>query len=96
MLARFFEKTFTPDEIEVIILLALHAFRLVLERGGFTEAGVEDVREEWLSRSNPVYRVVKLMIDDGLIELAPDGLPVMAIMARSIRLNVATQQPLTT
>ncbi|MEM4959043.1 MAG: phage/plasmid primase, P4 family [Nanopusillaceae archaeon] len=69
----FFEKTFTPDEIEVIILLAIHAFRLVLERGGFTEAGVEDVREEWLSRSNPVYRVVKLMIDDGLIELAPDG-----------------------
>ncbi|MEM0040774.1 MAG: phage/plasmid primase, P4 family [Thermofilum sp.] len=72
----FFERTFTPDEIEVIILLALHAFRLVLERKGFTEAGVEDVREEWLSRSNPVYRVVKKMIDDGIIEFSRDGVVV--------------------
>lgn len=72
----FFEKTFTPDEIEVIILLALHAFRLVLERKGFTEAGVEDVREEWLSRSNPIYRVVKKMIDDGIIEISRSGVVV--------------------
>ncbi|MEM4436133.1 MAG: phage/plasmid primase, P4 family [Thermosphaera sp.] len=72
----FFEKTFAHDEIEVMILLALHAFRLVLERKGFTESGVEDVREEWLSRSNPVYRVVKRMIDDGIIELSRDGVVV--------------------
>ncbi len=72
----FFERTFTPDEIEVIILLALHAFRLVLERRGFSESGVEDVREEWLSRSNPVYRVVKRMLDDGIIELDPKGVVV--------------------
>ncbi|MEM1642774.1 MAG: phage/plasmid primase, P4 family [Desulfurococcaceae archaeon] len=71
----FFEKTF-PDEIEVIILLSLHAFRLVMERKGFTEAGVEDVRTEWLSRSNPVYRVVKKMIDDGIIEFSRDGVVV--------------------
>ncbi|MEM4625075.1 MAG: phage/plasmid primase, P4 family [Thermosphaera sp.] len=70
----FFDKTFTSEEVEVIILLALHAFRLVLERKGFTEAGVQDVREEWLSRSNPVYRVVKRMLDDGVIELDPQGL----------------------
>lgn len=69
----FFNKTFTPDEIEVIILLSLHAFRLVLERGGFTEAGVKDIRDEWLGRSNPVYRVVRRMIDDGIIELDPRG-----------------------
>ena len=69
----FFERTFTPDEIEVIILLSLHAFRLVLERRSFSESGVEDVREEWLSRSNPVYRVVKRMIDDGIIEISRSG-----------------------
>ncbi|MEM4452896.1 MAG: phage/plasmid primase, P4 family [Thermosphaera sp.] len=71
----FFEKTF-PDEIEVIILLALHAFRLVLERKKFTESSVENVREEWLSRSNPIYRVVKKMIDDEIIELDPQGVVV--------------------
>ncbi|MEM4976143.1 MAG: phage/plasmid primase, P4 family [Desulfurococcaceae archaeon] len=69
----FFERTFTPDEIEVIILLALHAFRLVLERKAFSESGVEDVREEWLSRSNPVYKVIRRMLDDGVIEFATDG-----------------------
>ncbi|MEM4429600.1 MAG: phage/plasmid primase, P4 family [Thermofilaceae archaeon] len=69
----FFERTFTPDEIEVIILLSLHAFRLVLERRGFSESGVEDVREEWLSRSNPVYKVVRRMLNDGVIEFAADG-----------------------
>ncbi|MEM1831066.1 MAG: phage/plasmid primase, P4 family [Desulfurococcaceae archaeon] len=71
----FFDRTF-PDEIEAIIVLALHAFRLVLERKGFTEAGVQDVREEWLNRSNPVYRVIKKMIDDGVIELDPKGVVV--------------------
>ncbi|MEM4959786.1 MAG: phage/plasmid primase, P4 family [Nanopusillaceae archaeon] len=69
----FFERTFTPDEIEAIIVLALHAFRLVLERRGFSESGVEDVREEWLSRSNPVYKVIRRMLDDGVIEFATDG-----------------------
>ncbi|MEM4620982.1 MAG: DUF5906 domain-containing protein [Desulfurococcaceae archaeon] len=67
----FFDRTFTPDEIEAIILLSLHAFRNVLERKSFTESGVDDIREEWLSRSNPVYRVVKKMIEDGIIELDP-------------------------
>ncbi len=72
----FFERTFTPDEIEVIILLSLHAFRLVLERRSFSESGVEDVREEWLSRSNPVYRVVKRMLDDEIIEISRSGVVV--------------------
>ncbi|MEM4854713.1 MAG: DUF5906 domain-containing protein [Sulfolobales archaeon] len=72
----FFGRTFTPEEIEGIIVLALHAFRLVLERKGFTEAGIEDVREEWLSRSNPVYKVVKRLLDDGVIELDPKGIVV--------------------
>ncbi|MEM2288695.1 MAG: phage/plasmid primase, P4 family [Sulfolobales archaeon] len=72
----FFEKTFTPDEIEVMILLSLHAFRLVLERKGFTESGVEDVREEWLSRANPVYRVIKRVLNDGVIEFDPKGVVV--------------------
>ncbi|MEM4846882.1 MAG: hypothetical protein QW794_03890, partial [Thermosphaera sp.] len=49
---------------------------LVLERRGFSESGVEDVREEWLSRANPVYRVVKRMLDDGIIELDPKGVVV--------------------
>ena len=72
----FFERTFTPDEIEVIILLSLHAFRLVLERKAFSESGIEDAREEWLSRSNPVYRVVKRMLDDEIIEISKSGVVV--------------------
>ena len=69
----FFERTFTEDEIEGIIISALYAFRLVLLRRGFTEQGALDPREEWLSRSNPIYRVVKAMIDDGVVELDPEG-----------------------
>lgn len=69
----FFERTFTEEEIEGIIICALHAFRLVLKRKGFTEQGVEDPREEWISRSNPIYRVVRRMIAEGIIELDPNG-----------------------
>ena len=69
----FFEKTFTEDEIEGIIIAALYAFRLVMLRKGFTEQGTKDPREEWLARSEPVYRVIRAMIDDELIELDPDG-----------------------
>lgn len=69
----FFDRTFTPDEIEGVIICALHAFRMVLERKGFTEQGTRDPREEWLARSNPVYKVVKRMLSDGLIEFTPDG-----------------------
>lgn len=69
----FFEKTFTEDEIEGIIIAALYAFRLVMLRKSFTEQHTKDPREEWLSRSEPVYRVIRAMIDDELIELDPDG-----------------------
>ncbi|MEM1842252.1 MAG: phage/plasmid primase, P4 family [Ignisphaera sp.] len=69
----FFSKTFTPDEIEAIILLSLHAFRLVLERKEFTESGVNDIRDEWMNRSNPIYFVVKKMIEEGLIKIDPNG-----------------------
>ena len=69
----FFEKTFTEDEIEGIIIAALYAFRLVMVRGGFTEQGTKDPREEWLARSDPVYRVVKAMVEEGLIEFDPSG-----------------------
>ncbi len=69
----FFKKTFTEDEIEGIIITALYAFRLVMLRKGFTEQGTKDPREEWLARCEPVYRVIKAMIEDGLVELNPDG-----------------------
>ncbi len=69
----FFEKTFTEDEIEGIIIAALYAFRLVMLRKSFTEQHTKDPREEWLSRSEPVYRVIRAMIDDRLIELDTDG-----------------------
>jgi len=69
----FFERTFAEDEIGCIIISALYAFRLVLLRGSFTEQGALDPREEWLSRSSSIYRVVKAMIEDGLIELDQDG-----------------------
>jgi len=70
---QFFKKTFTEDEVEGIIIAALYAFRLVMLRKGFTEQGTKDPREEWLSRSEPVYKVIKAMIDDGLIELDTSG-----------------------
>ncbi len=69
----FFEKTFTPEEVEGIIIVALYAFRLVMLRKGFTEQGGKDPRNEWISRSEPVYRVIRAMIDDGIVELNPYG-----------------------
>jgi len=64
----FFEETFTEEEIEGIIISALYAFRLALLRGGFAETSI-DVKDEWMKRSDEVYRVAKAMMDDGLIEL---------------------------
>lgn len=69
----FFEKTFTEDEIEGVIVCSLYTFRLVKLRKGFTEQGAKDPKEEWMKRSNPVYRVVKAMIDEGIIELDKNG-----------------------
>jgi len=69
----FFERTFTEDEIEGIVISALYAFRLVKKRKGFTEKGTKDPKEEWMKRSNDVYRVVKSMIDEGIIELDKAG-----------------------
>lgn len=69
----FFGKTFTEDEIEGIIIAALYAFRLVMLRKCFTEQGAKDPREEWLARSDPVYRVVKALVNEGLIEFDPSG-----------------------
>ena len=69
----FFEKTFTQDEIEGIILAALHAFRLVMLRGGFTEQGAKDPKEEWLRRSSPVYAVMKYLEEQGIIEFDREG-----------------------
>ncbi|MEM4976937.1 MAG: phage/plasmid primase, P4 family [Desulfurococcaceae archaeon] len=69
----FFKRTFTPEEVEGIILCSLHAFRLVLQRNEFTTIGAKDPKEEWMSRSNPVYKVVKKMLEDGLVELNKNG-----------------------
>lgn len=70
----FFEKrVFTEQEIEGLIIAALHAFRLAMLRGGFTEEGAKDVREEWLSRSSPIYRVIRFLEGEGVIELDPQG-----------------------
>lgn len=68
----YFDRTFTPEEIEGIIICALHAFRLVLERHEFTSQGARDPREEWMNRSNPAYRVINKMIQEDYIVLSPD------------------------
>ncbi|MEM4676196.1 MAG: phage/plasmid primase, P4 family, partial [Nitrososphaerota archaeon] len=68
----FFKNTFM-DEIEAVIVLSLHAFRLALLRKGFTELGTKDPKEEWMMRSNVVYRVMKKMFEMGLIELDTNG-----------------------
>lgn len=70
---KFFEKTFTPEEIEGIILSSLHAFRLVLLRKGFTSQGTRDPKEEWLKRSNNVYLVMNYLMDKDFIELDKQG-----------------------
>ncbi|MEM4964481.1 MAG: phage/plasmid primase, P4 family [Pyrobaculum sp.] len=73
----FFERTFTQEEIEAIILLSIYAFRLVLVRKAFAVEQSMDMaqtaREEWLNRTNPIYKVVKRMVADGVIEFASDA-----------------------
>ncbi|MEM4964574.1 MAG: DUF5906 domain-containing protein [Pyrobaculum sp.] len=70
----FFERTFTPEEIEAIILLSLYAFRLVLIRKSFSEVQTQyDIKTMWMSYSNPVYPVIKRMLEDGVVVLKPDG-----------------------
>lgn len=71
---KFFERTFTQEEIEAVIILSLYAFRLVLKRGEFSETQTQqDVKSVWLSRSNPVYPVIRRMLEDGVIELRQDA-----------------------
>jgi len=52
----FFERTFTEDEIEGIIIVALYAFRNVWIRKRFSfEESHEDSKRKWLRNVNTVY-----------------------------------------
>ena len=64
----FIEKNLVP-EIQEIIISSLYAFYVAMKTGGFVSAGLRDPKEEWLRRSNPVYSVLRDMIEDGLIVL---------------------------
>ena len=64
----FLEKYLLPYAQEILIC-SIYAFYVALRSGGFTTVGAGDPKEEWLKRSNPIYAVVRAMIDDGLIVL---------------------------
>ncbi|MCE4622975.1 MAG: phage/plasmid primase, P4 family [Desulfurococcales archaeon] len=68
----FFDRTFTEAEVEAGIIVSLFALRNVLLRRSFTGTKV-DVKEEWMRRSNNVYRFVKEMLEGGYIELSPEA-----------------------
>jgi len=62
----FYERTFTREEIEGIIVVSLYAIREVLKRGKFSfEGTATDAKETWLRRTNPVYAFIRLMIEQG-------------------------------
>ena len=70
----FFDRTFTRGEVEAGIIVSLLALRNVLLRKGFTEPmGEHDLKEEWMRRSNNVYRFVREMEEEGYLALDPQG-----------------------
>jgi len=65
---RFFDETFTEDEIEGIIIVSLLAIRNVLKRGKFSfEDTAADYKELWLRKTNSVYAFIR-DLEDGRVE----------------------------
>ncbi len=69
----FYERTFTEEEVEGVILAALYAFYLVMKRRKFSVLESHDPKEQWLRRSNSAYRVLKELEEKGIIEFAPNS-----------------------
>jgi len=62
----FFERTFTEEELEGIIVVALYAIREVLRRGRFSIEGTpRDFRMEWRKRTHPVSAFIEIMLEHG-------------------------------
>jgi len=62
----FFERTFTKEEVEGIIVVSLYAIREVLKRGKFSfEDTPQDTKEVWRRRVRPVYAFVRTMLEQG-------------------------------
>jgi len=65
---KFFEETFTEEEIEGVILVAVHAFKQVWMRKKFSFEETEaDYKEVWLKMTNPVYAFIKDSIENGIL-----------------------------
>ena len=57
---RFYEETFTEEEVEGVIIVSLLAFRNAWVRGEFSFQDSEDnAKEKWMRRANSVYAFVK-------------------------------------
>jgi len=70
----FFERTFTEEEIEGLIIVSLIAFRNVWLRRKFSFEETEaDYKEVWLRNSNSVYAFIKEGVEEGTIELDPSN-----------------------
>ncbi len=68
----FFERTFTNEEIEGVITVAIIAFARVLQRKKFDfEDSSADVKEKWERASDSVYAFVKDLIESGRAEYDP-------------------------
>lgn len=65
----FFEKTFTKEEIEGVILVSLFAFRNVLLRKKFSfEESEVDYKEVWLRSSDSVYAFIQDSIENKILK----------------------------
>jgi len=66
----FFEKTFTEEVIEKIIVLGLIAFvRVWIDRKFSIEGEASDFKEQWLRSSNSIYAYIKNGIEEGRLIL---------------------------
>ena len=64
---RFYEETFTEEEVEGAIIVSLLAFRRVWLRRKFSFEGTgADYREYWLRSTDSVYAFIKALMEDGV------------------------------
>jgi Predicted ATPase len=88
----FFEKTFTKEEIEGVILVSLFAFRNVLLRKKFSfEESEVDYKEVWLRSSDSVYAFIQDSIENKILK-REEGAKEKLLMFINYILNIAKEK----
>lgn len=67
----FFERTFTNDEIEGVIISSLYAIRRALIHHSFTYDDT-DLRDIWIRHAVPYIYAIQKLADDGIIMFSSD------------------------